>query len=216
MDHRKDTLNRRRTAAGFTLIEIMVVISIMALLLGISANFYAGSMRSQRLATAAQLLASDIDQAVLLAQKENRPVEVRFLRFQPTDLPSMGKDGQLEAAQFRGYQFAVLTGFDSSKQPQYRVLSEVKHFPTGVSLMPSAEFTSFAGLPVRNAGPNDPQFGPPYTIVSFQIRPDGTTTLPHSMKPVVTIVEDHNIGATLPANYRSVTIAPANGHTRVY
>ena len=212
MDHRKNPLNRRQ--AGFTLVELMLVIAVMSVLLGISGNFFSSGLQSQRLAATARLLSADLDHAVLLAQKENQPIEVRFYRFVDQNVPRDKDDPG--APQFRAYQFAILTGFDSSNQPVYRMLNEITRFPSGVMLMPSAEFNTVASLTARITGANDPQFGSEYTIASFQIRPDGSTSLPRSPRPVITLVDDQITGEDLPPNYRSITLDPDNGHTRVY
>jgi uncharacterized protein (TIGR02596 family) len=217
MDRRKTLVARRHAATGFTLIELMLVVVVMILLLGISGDFFSNTMRSQQLAATARLLAADLDHAVLLAQKENRPVEVRFLRYA---LPgSLGKTGP-EASmnnQIRAYQFAVLTGFDAANKPEYRVLSEVNRFPQGIVAMPGGEYSSLTLLPTRSPGLKDTRIGPTYTFVAYQINPDGTTTLPHNPRPVITLVEEERLKANkLPPNYRSVTIDPDNGQTRLY
>lgn len=215
MDHRKDTVKRLRALPAFTLIELMLVLAILALLVAISGDVFTSGMGSQRLAVAAKLLSSDLDHAVLMAQKENRPVEVRFLRFKSDDMPATSEDPSVDT-NYRGYQFVVLTGFDADGVPEYRMLSGLTRFPQGIALMTNPEFTTLATLPARQPGKQDLTFGPAYTFVAFQIRPDGTTSLPRLPRPVLTLVEDKDLGGPLPPSYRSITIDPDNGHTRVY
>lgn len=205
----KRTSSDSTTLRGaFTLVETIVVVAIMALMIGVTAGMFSSGLNAQKLAATARTLAGDLKQAALLAAKEGHQVEVRFYRYAPVDAPG--------TPYFRAYQFAMLTGFDHSNKPQYSLLSEVKHFPVGIVLAPGAEYTTLESLPEREKAAGDPDFLPAYSIVSYQISPAGSTTLPRSPSPVLTLVEERYAGAKLPANYWSITIDPDNSHTEVY
>lgn len=193
---------------GFTLVEIVVVVAIMALLIAFSGSMFAPGLNAQKLAITARTLTGDLKQAALHAAKEGRPVEVRFYRYVPTDAPG----GEF----FRAYQLAMLTGFGDNSQPQYRLLGEVKRFPPGIVLAPMAEYTTLESLPIREKTEDDPDFVPDYSISAYQINPTGSTTLPRSPAPVLTIVEERFAGEKLPANYWSITIDPDNSHAQIY
>jgi prepilin-type N-terminal cleavage/methylation domain-containing protein len=63
---------------GFSLIELMIVVALVATLAGITVPAVAGAMRSYTLNSAAQQIASTIRSARVQAVGKNRLVEVRF------------------------------------------------------------------------------------------------------------------------------------------
>ena len=207
MNHQRKHASRCRQ--GFTLVEIVVVVAIMALLIALAGSMFAPGLNAQKLATTARTLAGDLKLAALRAAKEGRLIEVRFYHYAPTDAPG--------GSFFRAYQFAMLTGFAADAKPHYRLLGEVKHFPPGIVLAPGAEYTTLESLPKREKAEGDPEFAPDYSIAAYQINPAGSTTLPRIPTPVLTIVEERFAGETLPANYWSITIdSDNNSHTEIY
>ncbi len=65
------------TAAGFTLLEIMVAVAILGILVGLSVPSMARFVNSQRLESAARTVWSDIQSAKMAAIKENQSVTVQ-------------------------------------------------------------------------------------------------------------------------------------------
>ena len=66
----------RSTAAGFTLIETLIVVALVAILAGVSAPIVAGGMARYNLTTAGQQVASTMRSARFQAVGRNTPVRV--------------------------------------------------------------------------------------------------------------------------------------------
>jgi uncharacterized protein (TIGR02596 family) len=194
--------------SAFTLVEMLMVVTIVALLMGLAGSALNGTIQSQSLAAAARQLGGDLEFAALLARKENRPVDILFYKFQPGD--------DLGEAAYRGYQFAVLEGFDETGAPNYRFLTEPKRFSRGVIFSPKPEHTTMLALPEKKVMPGA---GVPETstYISYQIRPDGTTTLDPQQKHALTLVMEVDLDkGDLPPDFRTILINPVTARARVY
>ena len=198
-----------RPSAGFTLIEILVVVAIISMLLVISGMGIGSSISSMQLSAAANGLGGTLNHAALLARRENRPVQVRFYKFGTVDRP---------APQYRAYQLAMLEGINPDGTARIQLLSEVFQLPAGVIMVTEPEHNSIAGLNEQAPNPSDPSFGPSYTYTSYEIRPDGLTTLPKSVPNVITLVQESQKleSSGLPANYRSLVLNSLNARVKVY
>jgi uncharacterized protein (TIGR02596 family) len=201
------TTGNRRSA--FTLVEVLMVVTIVAILLGFAGASFQGSLQSQSLAAVARQLAGDLEFAALLARKENRPVDVIFYKFTPGDTPG-------ESA-FRGYQFGILEGFDSQGAPKYRFLVEPKRFANGVVFSPSVDYTTLLSIPERPANMNGAGVPETSTYISYQIRPDGITTLDPGQKHTLTLIAGKDAAKhELPPDFRTILINPVTARARVY
>lgn len=68
----------RRTRAGFTLIEAMIVVAMGAILLSVSMRSVAGYTQRNRVNRAAQMLTADLEQAFALAGRQRRPIRIAW------------------------------------------------------------------------------------------------------------------------------------------
>lgn len=75
----------RRTAAGFSLVEVMVVIAILAVLLSIGAGSYSTYMTNQRILSATETFKITLMMARAEAVKLNDPVEVLRTNAEPVE-----------------------------------------------------------------------------------------------------------------------------------
>lgn len=205
------SISHKRTAssgAAFTLVELLVVVTIMGLLITMVAMTLPGSLASQRLSAAARQLSADLNHATLLARKENCPVEVRFYMMEPLMPP-----GEVAC---RGYQVGLVTGWDAQGQPTVTLESEMQRLPDDVVVMPDATYNTLHGKKVHENEDEHAGGGAPY--VSYFINGDGTTTLPAQQRAVFTLVRETSRGTptSLPADYRSVVIDPQTHLSRVY
>jgi len=67
---------RARRTAGFTLIEMLLVLSLLAILLALAVPAFGSALRSRRLDAAADALAGDIRLARSTATRLSRPVDI--------------------------------------------------------------------------------------------------------------------------------------------
>jgi uncharacterized protein (TIGR02596 family) len=203
---------RGSTARGFTLIEIMVVMTIMLILMSVSVGV-THSWKAQKLSTEARQLAAQFAEAALLAQKDNYPVEVRFYL-----LPDELGDGSATA--MRAIQVARLTGYDpTTRKPQYKFLTEVRYFEDDVILMDSKDYTSLCSIEPTPPEETDPEVrGARRSYRSFLFLPNGSTSLPRTPDTVFTMVKEGEIkeASKAPPNYRSVLLQPVTGKATVY
>lgn len=193
---------------AFTLVEMLVVITVISLLLALTGVGLGNSISEMQLSATARELNGTFNYAALLARKENRPIQVRFYKYSTPESST---------ASFRSYQLLALKGIDGG-QPEVESLSEVYNLPSGVMMSPSVQYNTLAGLPEAEQGPKDPDIGHTYTYVTFEIRPNGLTTLPKETPPVITLLLEaqYKSATDLPPNYRSVVMNPVNARARVY
>jgi uncharacterized protein (TIGR02596 family) len=210
MKCRTSISRKRSTSSGdaFTLVELLVVVTILGLLITMVAMTLPGSLASQRLSAAARQLSAELNHATLLARKENCPVEVRFYMMEPLMPP-----GEVAC---RGYQVGVVTGWDAQGQPTVTFALEMQRLPEDVVIMPDATYNSLHGKKVHENDDAKAGGGAPY--VSYFINGDGSTTLPGQQRAVFTLVRETSQGTptSLPADYRSVVIDPQTNLCRVY
>lgn len=201
---------KQSLVSGFTLIEMLVVIAIVAILMAFSGFAVQSSLQSQQLKSTSRQLAADLDYAILLARKENRPVDVLFYKYEPDELGG--------TKTIRAYQFGVLTGFNDDGSPQYRFLLEAKRFPPDVVASTNHEYTTLLSLPERMPLTQDGSgVTEDHVIHSYQIRPDGTTTLERGQQHTLTLVFEKDLkNNQLPSDYRTISIDPATARPKLY
>lgn len=71
-----------RMAEAFTLIETLVVVSIIVLILALTGPSLLGTMQATKLTSAGDAVVGFLSEAQQLAQSRNTPVEVRFFKYQ--------------------------------------------------------------------------------------------------------------------------------------
>lgn len=196
------------TAAGFTLVEMLVVIALISLLVTMAGMSVPAALGSQRLSGAARQLSADLNQASLLARKEDKLVELRFYELLPTT--------QQGARGYRAYQFGLVTGWATDGKPQVTFSGELQRLPDDVLLMPDAKYNTLQGQTVRTGGTAGGEQNVNY--VSYFLHVNGTTTLPADQPAVLTLVREtpKGVPSDLPVDFRSVVIDPGTHQTRVY
>lgn len=196
------------SAAGFTLVEMLVVIALISLLVTMAGMSVPAALGSQRLSGAARQLSADLNQASLLARKEDRLVELRFYELLPTT--RQGARG------CRAYQFGLVTGWSTDGRPQVTFAGELQRLPDDVLLMPDPRFNTLQGQTVHTGGTAGGEQNVNY--VSYFLHVNGATTLPAGQPAVLTLVREtpKGVPSDLPDDFRSVVIDPVSHQTRVY
>lgn len=196
------------SAAGFTLVEMLAVVALLSLLVTLAAMSVPAALGSQRLSGAARQLSADLNQASLLARKEDKLVELRFYELLPTT-----RQGTLG---YRAYQFGLVTSWSAEGKPVITPAGELQRLPDDVLLMPDAKYNTLQSQTVHTGGTAGGEQNVNY--VSYFLHVNGATTLPAGQPAVLTLVREtpKGVPSDLPVDFRSVVIDPVSHQTRVY
>jgi uncharacterized protein (TIGR02596 family) len=196
-------------AAGFSLVEILVVLGIVAILITASAPYVSGILTATRLRNAADTVYSRLLEAQSLAVLFNTDAEVRL--YEVTDLidpdsrPILGK-------------LRILTlspPQDESTGPAadvFEPVGPVTHLEDGIEVSADAKYSSIIDLGFQTAG-KDP-YG---RYIALRFRPDGSAGLRPGRAWFLTLHEkDAQLQGKKLKNFVTVQIDPATGHLRTF
>lgn len=223
-----------RTRA-FSLIELVVVISVLAIIAAFSVPAVTSMLKGSSLTQSSQLLVDQLNLARQLALSKNTIIEVRFYRYSDPDSP--GEDvTNPKAGKFRAMQLfevipsgAALPASKFNEFPNSVMLSANREAPdSGISslldkgpLKTSDDFAKkdsyHVSLPELPKG-----IKKQYDFVSFRFMPDGSTTLGPTTLWFLTIhgindrqsTKDGKVGP--PDNFFTVQIDPVTGATKIF
>ena len=231
--------NRQGRKGAFSLIELLVVVSIIVLVMAIATPALTRTLQASKLTTAGDSLLGMISQAQQYANTYNLPVEIRFFKFNTElDLPGARQD-------YRAYMMFKVT---TSALTQGAVLKEnfvpmgsLTRLPETITLV--AEPTLSPLLPTANSQ-SDTKNGatPGYSGVSgatynaIRFMPDGSYRLPGAAVGVTSGLSTINFSqditqchftlasdagtaitlANLPKNFYTIQIDPFTGKARTY
>jgi uncharacterized protein (TIGR02596 family) len=207
---------------GFTLVELLVVMAIMAILGALTVPAIISSLRGSALTQGAQKVLGEITTAHQTALAQNRFVEVRFYQLAKAGMPgeTAGNPG---TGKFRAVQSFI---FDSSGNAT--ALDKVQWLPDTVIMDSNITLSTLLGAgttpPVKTWTTNDPKIALPnvgtsYNALAFQFQPDGSTNLnPIGQQWFLTL---HSLSAgdnlaALPTNFIILQIDALNGHVQNY
>lgn len=204
--HLSRSLNR-----GFTLVEMLVVVMVIALLMMVGLNGFRKTWESQEIRASAMKLASDLTLAAQLSVKLSRPVEVRFYKFMDPVIAS-------PQPQFRAYQIVARDVRTNVATPLY----EAQRFE-GTTILSS--YKKFSTLLFGRSTPRreneDPEVGlGEYEYVSVEFLPDGTTNLEPDVSEPWTLtlgparwLDDPGV---TPKDFQCLGIDPRSGAVRTF
>ncbi|MCH1506478.1 MAG: Verru_Chthon cassette protein D [Verrucomicrobiales bacterium] len=204
---------------GFTLIELIIVITIIGIMMAFTVPAITGALKANKLTQSSDLLRSQLAYAQLQAQKENAPIQVRFFQYTDPTLPG-GRD------KFRAYQLFRRKAFDKSAEnaggtnqnvETMEPISPLRKLPAPIVFADSERVSTLLGLqktrgevPYKRNNPLDAQF------VAFDFEPTGSTNLGSAKQWYVTLVDERKEkGAEIPDNFATVQIDPFTGAVRL-
>jgi uncharacterized protein (TIGR02596 family) len=223
-----------RTRA-FSLIELVVVISVLAIIAAFSVPAVTSMLQGSSLTQASQLLVDQMNLARQLALSKNTIIEMRFYRYGDPDTP--GEDvTKPEEGQFRALQlFEVLMNGAAIPAGKF------EEFPNSVTLSANREKADSGISSLLDKGPLKTQddlskgdayhkslpelpkgIKKQYEFVSFRFMPDGSTTLGPTTLWYVTM---HGINdrpktkdgkVTPPDNFFTLQLDPVTGTTKIF
>lgn len=202
---------RQSLRAGFTLVEILVVVTIISLLMAIGVTGFRKSWESQEIRASAMKLASDLALASQISAKMSRPIEVRFYKFMDPAIASM-------QPQFRAYQIVERDAETGIARPLY----ESQRFEGTTILSSYKKFsTVLFGRSIPRKESEDPEIGlGDYEYVSVEFLPNGTTNLEPDVSEPWTLtlgpvrwLDDPGV---TPKDYQCLGIDPRTGVVKNY
>jgi len=231
--------NRQSRSAGFSLIELLVVVTIIVLVMALSTPALTRTMQAGKLSSAGDSLLGFISQAQQYANTYNVPVEIRFFKFTTEmDVPGVRQD-------FRAYMmFKVTTGAltqGSTLTETFVPMGALTRLPESITLVADPDlsplFPSANSLKDTKNG-TTPGYagvsGASYNAIRFM--PDGTFRIPGAATggtsglTTITFAQDitnshltlaSDAGAAitksnLPKNFYTIQIDPFSGKARTY
>jgi uncharacterized protein (TIGR02596 family) len=236
---RNTSLNRHGSRGAFSLIEMLVVVTIIVLVMAMATPALTRTMQAGKLSSAGDSLLGIISQAQQYANTYNLPVELRFFKFKTElDLAGARQD-------FRAYMmFKVTTNAltqGSTLTETFVPMGGLIRLPENVTLVADPNLSPL--LPNANSQKDTKNgMSPGYAGVSnasynaIRFMPDGTFRLPgtanagtsglSTMTFVQNIANSHftlasDAGAAitqanLPKNFYTIQIDPYSGKARTY
>jgi uncharacterized protein (TIGR02596 family) len=213
---------------GFTLVEILIVLALIAMLMFFTVPGLKDVFRGSKLTSLADQLTSDLAIARQTAIRENVPVEVRFYKFH--DVNNNNEERYL------AYQCFTLRQ-DLNKPSDYTaeriarpVFEKIRYVPQGVILLDSVQWSSILSDAkirkktdiVRGVVPGEQETQVEYR--SFIITPEGETNLDRSgakhwyisLVNEIEVRKAANIEAIKPKNFVCLQIDPFTANVRRY
>ena len=207
---------KRKIAAAFSLIEMMIVLTVVGILLAFAAPDLFSLMQSSSLTSEGSHLRNQISQAQQLALAKNADVELRFFKLADTAAAET-EEG------FRAYQMFQFdkTGAMIEVSRFYRINAPVILSEALSTLLTTAGKDS-ADKKFGFVSPQEGKYEVPVGLgmeetdyVAFRFRPDGSTDLPNRSNGdtwYLTLVQGEGaVRDTDPANYYCLQVNPYNG-----
>ena len=214
-----------RSSRGFSLVELLVVLGIMAIMMAIMVPSITSVMRSYQLDSAAQGMLGQLTFARQTAQTEGGTttaacaVQVRIY-----ELPDYNQSSTGAPAVYRGMQAFLESAPTSTNTVTVTAITKPYFFPAPIIISTNTTVSTLLNQSPTLGSTLNPSFPLPvyqnnYKYVVFRFTPTGQTDLPATQTLITLISESAattHAAYSLPANYQTIQIDPINGAIRSY
>lgn len=195
---------------AYSLVELLVVITIIGLMATISLPAFARISQANALTTGSALLVDQLKLAKQIAITRNHPIEVRFYELPDTS--------QSNKKMYRALQFFTV------EDTTYLPLGRIIFLPHGICISDSMALstlfetgrTDITFATGASTGVSIPGVGTAYNYAAFRFTPDGSTTLTNPACITLLSANDATVGGSLPKNWFSAQINPVTGAVQIY
>jgi uncharacterized protein (TIGR02596 family) len=190
-------------ASGFTLLEMLLVLVVMAVLLALATEGYRATAKAYAVTTGADLLSDALSEARTSAVAQNSAVEVRIYDAAP---PSGG------APVYDALQLHWLKADGTTPPVTHPVL-----LPAWVVIDATAAYSPLIASNPQTAKPDPGDARLNADTRVFHYLPDGSTDLNPATNWFLTVRPAGQPGsAALPSNWACVRVDPATGRPQIY
>jgi uncharacterized protein (TIGR02596 family) len=212
--------NPVKNRGAFTLIEVLIVITIMALLLSITASVSQGVVNSMNFRQAIQNVKSQLESARQSAMTSNRNIMFRFVESEDEfgkpiwNGIQIGSGEAIVDPDASGYTTPVPGNFE----PTFKPIDSIERLPSGFIFHPASTYsTLLSDHASLNTGTMVDAAGKSRRFVAFSFLPDGRCSLPNNTEWTITLIREPDLNAAaLPADYATIQIDPRTARARVY
>lgn len=208
-----DTQKRPLPHQGFTLLESMIVVTVLALLVALMAPTLVEAVKAYRLSSAGEVVAGRILEAQGLALTFSSDLELRIYKALDTSSDDP-RDGQLlQILQLQETNSADETTGETVSQVNFRPIGRIEPLPEQVAISSNSEFSSLWLLPSQKTQVDSQD----RDYIAFRFRPDGSTSLAENQPWHITLVDaSQKSASTLPLNFVTLQVDPVTGKLEVY
>lgn len=212
---------RDRQVRAFTLVELLIVISVMGLMLAMAGTGAGSLMTTLRMKEAVQTVGDAMEHARQVAMTSNREVVFRIYKVSN----DMGEEswrsveyGTVDVVinpDDAGYKDPTAADYE----PPFNPSGAPETLPEGLVFHPSATYSTLLSENQADLvkGTETASSGLNRSYLSFRFLPDGRCNLSSTQKWTLTIVKEAEVsGGGLPINFATMQLEPATARVRFF
>jgi uncharacterized protein (TIGR02596 family) len=202
---------------GFTLVEVLIVITVMLLLLTIAGSGVGGMLDSLRMKEAIETVRSTMEQARQSAMISNKEITVRIYKLKDEFGVENWSEIEFGVAKLvtdpdaPGYEDPTVPGY----KPKFERIRSVERLPHGMIFHPASTYSQL--IDSAQSDLESGIDGNERQYIAFRFGPDGRCNLPANKKWTLTLVKESDLkDSGLPPNYATMQLDPATARVRIY